>query len=187
MTISTPKLIYKIEEVEEKDFEEIANLENTVFDDDPITVYAFGPTRNSPTNVAHRVKSLASKPKGCEVRMRKVVDPETKQIIGFSYWKFFLEPWNPHPLPEDKVAEPVSNGTEMGDAIDSGDSTAEASNKKNTESIWPEGSNVELCEQVFIGADLSREREFAGKSHVGMPPIITCLTRAAHVPLFPLW
>lgn len=146
-----------MEEVSPSDYHELAELEMIVFNDDPITVYAYGPERASPISIANRVRSLGSPPHGCTTRMRKVVDPDTGAIIGFSQWKFFYEPW---------IVNPPAEEEKPGDG--DGDDTLEAKQEGGGGSNWPPpGANVELCERVFVRADEIREREFANKKHVG--------------------
>ncbi|KAI9746609.1 MAG: hypothetical protein M1818_000322 [Claussenomyces sp. TS43310] len=56
-------------------------------------------------------------------------------VVGASYWKFFPESW---------------------DAL-AGD--------KGSDSKWPEGANVELCEAVFGASDENRKRTMTGKAY----------------------
>jgi hypothetical protein len=72
----------------DRDFSTIAALEAHVFNDDPISVYAFDPARNSPAALHERAVSLAAPPNGCSVRMRNAVTEEN-QIVGFALWKFY--------------------------------------------------------------------------------------------------
>jgi hypothetical protein len=72
------------------DFYPIAALEAHVFNDDPITIYAYSPNRASPAALQERANSLANPSSYPPVRMRKAVTL-SGQIVGFALWKFYTD------------------------------------------------------------------------------------------------
>jgi hypothetical protein len=133
------------------DFPTIAALEAAVFDSDPISVYSFGPSHNSPAALHERAISLATPPPAnISVRLRKAVT-EDGVIVGFALWKFYEQ--------NDQLSLDTEDGLrETG--TDSGLEKAE-------ENKWPEGANVELCEAVFGRSDEHCKLSMRGKKYAG--------------------
>jgi hypothetical protein len=71
-----------------QDIHAIAALENLVFYDEPFSTVAFGPTRDSPENIALRAAQLGSKAwPGMKKVHFKAVD-EKGEIVGAAEWRF---------------------------------------------------------------------------------------------------
>ncbi len=160
LPLPLPLPTFSILPLQEGDHLPIANLERLVFSTDPITVYAFGPNRNSPAAMHKRAHHLANPPTDCVIRMRKAVSADASgRIVGFAYWKFHLDPHNDEAGKDSKAPN--------GDVIGDGKEEKEGGEGKGTvtSTPWPEGANVELCEAVFVKADKLRERLLKGSPH----------------------
>jgi hypothetical protein len=136
------------------DFYPIATLEARVFYPEEFSAVAFGPTRDSPSNLKLREKTLASQPKekGAENVVTKVVVivDSKEEIIGAAGWSFHL-------------------GKEDGTA-DAGKEEKEDEDRKGEElengvNGWGEGANVKLCEDVFLGAERHMGRATEGRNY----------------------
>jgi hypothetical protein len=147
------------------DFHPIAALEAHVFNDDPITIYAYGLNRASPAALQERANSLANPSSYPLVRMRKAITP-SGQIVGFALWKFYT----------DLTRNPSAIGQEgfgsRDQGNDSGTATGMRIGKGSQESKWPEGANVQLCGAVFRMSDELCKLAMAGKKYAGMHFII---------------
>lgn len=140
------------------DYYPIAALEARVFDDDPITVYAFGPNRASPAALQARAHSLANPSSYPPVHMRKAATA-SGQIVGFALWKFYT----------DIAQNPAVIGQDGVDSQDPGEATGKGVGKDSEEdNQWPEGVNVELCEAVFGMSDRLCMLAMRGKKYAGM-------------------
>jgi hypothetical protein len=124
---------------------EFAILEAQVFENDPLSVYAFGPFRLDDSAMDERAKGFLKPANGFTARMTRAVRKDDRATVGIAFWKFYYEPWV---VPvDDKTSTTESNAVPPHN--------------------WPRGSNVELCEEIFGWADRHRETNFAGKKFAG--------------------
>jgi hypothetical protein len=138
------------------DFSTIAALEAHVFNDDPISVHAFGPSRNSPAALQERAVSLAAPPNGYSVCMHKAVVDDEK-IVGFALWKLYE---NNDQLPlEDQNGLPAQDQLQV-----NGTGTKKEIANENK---WPEGANIELCQAAFGRSDELCKLAMRGKKYAG--------------------
>jgi hypothetical protein len=138
--------------IEPADYYPIAALEARCFNDDPISVYAFGPDRASPATRQKRAHSLATTSSYPPERMRKAIN-ELGQIAGFAIWKFYT----------DLAQNPPSDGQKEDQA-----KATEADTGTVSESKWPEGANAQLCEAVFGMSDELCKLSMRGRKYAGM-------------------
>lgn len=139
------------------DFHLIAALEGHAFNDDPITIYAFGPNRASPIALQKRAHSLANPPSYPPIRMRKAVT-SSGQVVGFALWKFYTDPMS-------------LDGQD-------GDQDQRPGNVTDNESKWPEDANVQLCETVFGMSDELCKLAMRGKKYAGTLHLRIVILRA---------
>lgn len=167
-----------LQPVDPSDFPALSALECSVFYDEPFSVVAFGPLRDSPTNVAQRAAQMAkpcSSPKDWSVYTKAVLkSPESgnEEIVGFAGWRFAENA-------DSKKAADV--GAEESKAKEDPKEVKSAEQiLKDNENSWGPGANFKFCEDAFIVAD-----EFMSKSCEGKPYCSKLRTLRINSPAIP--
>lgn len=168
----------------------ISRLENNVFYNDPFSIVAFGPERDSEANVEVRARSLARLSEGEGEGERSLVvmavlkgvegvedeDGEGEgEVVGAAELEFFTA--------RERGREAKSaGGSEQNEARgerEKGDGDGDGDG-------WGTGANVKFCEDVFLVADEHMLRSTKGKDYASeltffLPRIKTSRTSTSPV------
>ncbi|KAK0109148.1 hypothetical protein ONS96_002973 [Cadophora gregata f. sp. sojae] len=179
--MSSPLPITLITATTPQHYSQISALENHVFYDDPFTIVAFGPERDSPANIELRAKGLAKQPEKegerCVVVMavmgedRKEDGNENKEIAGAAQWRFVTgREAEENRKAGDEMKSDGGETTEKESAQSGGKEKQkrdeyEEEDEQDTGNGWGIGANVKFCEDVFLVADEHMLRSTKGRDY----------------------
>lgn len=156
------------------DLPALARFESLVFRDDPFSITAFGPGKDTDENLAIRVKGLekgiVEKGGKRSVNFKAVVrdeggvegdGEEEEMIVGWSSWSFVVVGEGGEG--EVKVKRDDDAGGEKG--VDD-----EAKSEPNDNEGWGITANLKFCQDVFLVADQWMMDATKGKSYASLSP-----------------
>ncbi|KAH7419995.1 hypothetical protein BKA64DRAFT_634647 [Cadophora sp. MPI-SDFR-AT-0126] len=155
-------------------YTQVSRLENHVFYNDPFTIVAFGPERDSVANIEMRAKGLAKEPEREEERtevVMAVIDKEggemgceDGEVVGAAQWRFVTG--------REREAKGGGGQDGSGGGGKKRDEDEKGEEEKDTGSGWGIGANVKFCEDVFLVADEHMIRSTKGKDYAKLCTLI---------------
>ncbi|PVH85249.1 hypothetical protein DL98DRAFT_54897 [Cadophora sp. DSE1049] len=186
--MSSPLPITLLPALTPNHYTQISRLENHVFYNDPFTIVAFGPERDSSANIEMRAKGLAKQPEGEGERTLAVMAVLEKEggegeegegeVVGAAQWMFVTGremeakgSGGQGRSGEKKLDDGKVDG-EVGGDVKEDEKEAE----QDTGNGWGIGSNVKFCEDVFLVADEHMLRSTKGKNYAKLCTLIVSPT-----------
>ncbi|KAH9218782.1 hypothetical protein DL95DRAFT_385010, partial [Leptodontidium sp. 2 PMI_412] len=155
-----------------QDYHLISALENRVFYNDPFSIVAFGPERDSLANIEARARSFASQPsaegESAVVVKAVLAEGDGETIVGAAQWRFVVGREREGVAGVSAGAGEDGNPEKKEEAIGKLEEGDEAEKKD----AWGIGANVKFCEDVFLVADEHMIRSTQGRDYAKLATLI---------------